>query len=497
MSEVRSAKKYERTKISKTLIDFLQGGIWLLLLIGVFHALYTIWAGYLLLDLPFETTRPESFILNGVRHLLMEIPLYPPTGKEPYIYHVYNPLTYVPSGFIAKHLDLSIKQALMIGRTISFVSTIGVAILLGIWVWMQNREVKPAIFMIASLLFFHSVTFTDYFRLRPESSAIFFTVSGVIVFLFRTKFFISISAFIFFVAFLFKQSFVAAPVSIFIFLLLSGKLRDATRFFIVYGSLIAIFIVLMYFLTGNGYFQHTFLSMAVNDVNPLSTWKLFGPLLIKLFWGPLLILPLALHLVTKDSRYKFLAFYFLISTAWTLYSAGKIGAALNYFSEWAVLVLIVISLSLCVCSIGKHKYLKFFMLAVLVCNVLSVAAFEGVFSDPILIKNQEIVEYVNKYKGMVGTKLITHEAIAIHTGEIVAFDWFLLDQLQEKGVINLDSIYNGIINGKYDILILGKNITSKAENKILQIAQNGPYDLKYEDDMILEFNLIRSVALND
>ncbi|MDI6735072.1 MAG: hypothetical protein QME42_02565 [bacterium] len=107
---------------------------------------------------------------------------------------------------------------------------------------------------------------------------------------------------------------------------------------------------------------------------------------------------------------------------------------------------------------------------------------------------KDIFSYVKKYKSIPGKKLITHETIAIHTGDIVGFDWFLLSHLQDKGLIKLDTIFYNISKGKYSMVVLNQGIITELEWNMYQAVKNGPYVLTYYDNIVSEWVCQKSEA---
>jgi hypothetical protein len=55
-----------------------------------------------LLTLSYESSRSEAFILHGAHQLSQNLPLYPEIGDQVFIFHVYNPLTYLPTGLFGR-----------------------------------------------------------------------------------------------------------------------------------------------------------------------------------------------------------------------------------------------------------------------------------------------------------------------------------------------------------------------------------------------------------
>jgi hypothetical protein len=111
--------------------------------------------------------------------------------------------------------------------------------------------------------------------------------------------------------------------------------------------------------------------------------------------------------------------YFCVCCVWTFYSAGKNGASVNYYSELAILSLVIISISLGIQN-GDGPVPGLLVLAVLCANVLSTTLTgEGIGSSGIRVRAPDITRELARYENLPGRKLITHEGIAVRVGEVV------------------------------------------------------------------------------
>jgi len=106
-------------------------------------------------------------------------------------------------------------------------------------------------------------------------------------------------------------------------LALQKDFKNLIKFTITLGGLLSLFFITMFLTTGRNYFDHTIVSMAVNDVHPIEFIEGYGILLIGVAWGLILSFPVALFLIIKKSQYNVLVVYFILCLVWTFYSAGK------------------------------------------------------------------------------------------------------------------------------------------------------------------------------
>jgi hypothetical protein len=461
--------------------------LWLLVAVGCVRAVGVLIDGGGLLTRPFETTRPESFILNGARRISEGLPLYLTLGEQPFIVHVYNPLTYLPAGLAGRLFDLDLQGMLVVGRVVSYVSTILLLLVLAAWVWFQGRDWKAAVFAAMAVLFHYVPALTDFFRLRPESPGLLFTFAGLAIFLSGHRRRAALSAVSFFIAFLFKQAFIAAPVSLFVFLASKRDLKNALAFSCTLGGLLIAFFLCMYFLTGRNFFENTVVSMAVNDVRPVEMLlSVHGPRLVKPMWGLVLALVPALLLLFEQGRLRALVVYFFVCCAWTFFSAGKYGAQVNYFSELTILSIVIIALSLGLP--GKRRSLAAFIVLLFVgTHVLTATIEDGFAGKRITERDIDLSPYVEMYGNMPGEKLITHEGIAVHTGDIVGLDWYLLSDLRKKGLVDLAPLFRQISEGKFSVVVLDRRVRCQLQLDILKAVQKGPYELRRDDEILSEW----------
>ena len=460
---------------------------WVFLLIACFPAAYIVVTGAQLLTIPYETTRPEAFTAHGAQCIALHKPLYPPFGKIPYTIHVYNPLTYLPAGLAGRVFDLDLNGIRYVGRLISYLSTLLLSLLLILWIRKDTGDWKPALLAGVGIYYFHLVALTDFFRIRSEPPGLLYTFAGVVMFLSHRRHRVLAAAMLFFIAFLHKQSFVAAPISAFLFLLVSKDYRNALRFFSAMVGMLAFCFLTMDMLTGTDYFYNTIVAQAVNDVRPLFHLSAHRRFLFDALYSLILSMPIALALLILRRRYLYLVLYFFVSLVWTIYSTGKLGAAYNYYCEITILSLVIVAMALA--SKGKRDIVGVvIILSLLNFQVFATLVENGLWGNEIPLYRLDKRFYVERYKAMPGKKLITEERIAIHVGDVVGFDWFLLDILDEKGIIDFSPLYRQIAEGEYAIVVFPSMSKALIEGKIYAALQNGPYEKAYVDFYVVEYH---------
>lgn len=473
--------------------------LWIVLALAIPRALFLLFEGANFLFLPYETTKPESFILNGAWRIAQGLPLYPQFGKLPFIVHVYNPLTYFPAGIAGRLFDLEMPAIRLVGRTISFVSTALLAALFATWLWKQTANWKCGLLAALALYYFHSPTLSDFFRLRPELPGLLFTFAGVIVFLSTFRRRIPIAATLFLTAFFFKQSFVIAPLSVFAFLILQRQHKTAFLFAAYMTAALSLFLGWMFLTTGANYFDNTVIALATNEIHPIRELIDFAPQLFKPMWGLILAAPIALVALTIRKEHAFLVLYFGLCLLWTLYSAGKYGAGIGYYSELTVLSILVVALSIG----GLEKRVGFLsttILALLSLQVVTGICREGVYGQPTPHGEYNIASHVERYKSTPGEKLICHDMMAIHSDQVEAIDWLLLDHLSQRNVIDVEPLLQNVVDGKYSLIVvaLPPYRCTPLEDRVIEAIEQGPYQATptYNDNLVVEIARKKSFATN-
>jgi hypothetical protein len=465
--------------------------LWGLLAVGVLRAGAVLIHGAEAVRIPYESTRPETFILNGARQVADGLPLYLPLGEEPYVVNVYNPLTYLPAGLYTRWFGTDLDGTLFLGRVTSYVASLLLLLLLAGFVWHRERDWKAALLLALAIPFWHWPTLTDFYRFRPESPALFFTFGGVAAFFSATRYRLPLSAVLFFVALLFKQSFISAPIAVAVTLAVRRDLRGLLAFGLPLGGLLVLFFLTMFLATGRAHFDNTILSMAVNEVHPVERF-LHGYLkqVAASFWGPILALPAALCLTGRSRKYGLLLVYFCVCLVWTFYSAGKDGASVNYYSELAILSLVIISISLGI-QTRDGPLPRLLVLIVLCTNVFATTLRgESIGSSGIRVRAPDIARELARYETLPGRKLITHEGIAVRAGEVVGLDWYLLTRLKEAGLLSLEPVFRRLSEGHYDTVVLDRRAWTGPQERWLAALRRGPYEMSFQTPLVVEWRRI-------
>ena len=307
-------------------------GRWLcLLLAGIWlvDGSRILWQGWQAASTPVPTCNTEMHIADGVHCVADGRDLYPEIDGLPYVYHFYNPLTYLPGGLAGRWFELDVDGQLIASRVLPFVSAFGLIALLAWYVWQRSGDPLAAALTAGMVLFYHSSTLTDFFRNRPETPAILLSVAGWMLCQRRPRHWIMCAALCFAGAVAFKQTFIAAPLACGFQLLLAGKYRPFAKLTAMTTALGLATVSAGYLWLGPGLFDHTIFAMKSNPINPIAGSVQFYPILIFQHWG--LLVPAVcvsawwLHMRKLEPG---LIIYLTTCLALTTICHGKFGADL-------------------------------------------------------------------------------------------------------------------------------------------------------------------------
>ncbi|MFN8178454.1 MAG: hypothetical protein U0167_11005 [bacterium] len=449
---------------------------WWLLLPGILIVAAVLRRGFHLLAEPYETSVPEALVLDGARRVAEGRALYGHLGVLPFVVHVYNPLMYVVPGWASRLLGLDLERTLWLGRTISFASSLALSAVLAGFVWKSTGSRRAGALALAGPFVFHASILTDFYRLHPESEGLLFTILGVALTFGRRAWSLGAAALCFFIAFAFKQSFVAAPVGTLLHLVVSRRRHDAVVFATTLGVLLVVFFTGMGAATRGAYFEDTFLALACNDVSLRYGLSQMGKSCVA-SWALLLAALPAAVVVASTRRYRVLFAYLAVLASWSVYSAGKYGAGLNYFAELWLLLFLFAAL-----AAGERAARWLPQTAVIVALAAHVGLHAGRLSDADLglFAFSRSDPYVQHFAAHAGPRLILGDRVAVHVGDPEVLDCMLLDELVRKGVIDPAPLLERIRSGYYALVAVPQNPPWAVQTLILKAAASGPYERVWE-----------------
>jgi hypothetical protein len=448
------------------------------------------------LPIPFSTSRPEAFVLDGAMRVLDGAALYASLESSPTTVHLYNPLSYVTPALLASVVDGGAVSLLFAGRLVSLLATVILSVLLGFWAYAEYRSWLAAASAAALPLFFHEIALTQFFRLRPETAATVACAAAVLCYSRRSEGRPRVAATAIFclLAFAFKQSFIAAPVAIAIHLATNREWRSLGAFCLFLGGGIALLYGHMTWLTEGAFLENTLFAMASNELFLDQALQTYGRYFAANSYGLLLALPAAVLIAGKTlGRSGPFLVYWGVALAWNVFSAGKVGSSSNYFAEFGVATVMLVTHGLFVpiridaTKLGRAW--RAFVWGPLLAQVLLVVAYDGQAKRPVIYRDDagvDLTSYMERYASNEG-KLILHEKIAIQLGQPKGYDWFLTDILAEQGRVDVGFIASAIEQGAYEYVVFSQKPYSRLELLYHRAASSGPYERSYEDQTIIEF----------
>lgn len=285
--------------------------------------------GLLWLPYPFQLNYGEGACVVYANQPRLGLSLYPPLDTPPYVANIYNPL-YL---WVVGHL-MGSDPSLIEGRVISLMAHLAVLALIGFYA--KRREGWLAGLFAAVFYLLNALPLHWSFIFRVDYAALAFTVAGLVCGVLaqgRWRWEI-LTAVLFSLSFYCKQSFLAAPAAVGLYLLLSAP-RSALRFGTSYVVLVAVPFMLINRATDGQFFAHT---VALNG----KTAMLYSFDQLR-DWGTAYLLSvaplvaLAGYFLARGGwrREPVLSLFWLFSIGISL-GVGRIGGFYNYFLEFHV-----------------------------------------------------------------------------------------------------------------------------------------------------------------
>jgi len=282
---------------------------------------------------PGEWCGIEGMRLAEMQHVRQGIPIYAPASAERFDATIYGPLFYL----IGSRLIDPDKPAYLPLRLLAALGTLGCSVAAG---WLAFRISGRRLAAALAPLIFLSYGFVSFYgtSARADSWALFLTFCGVLVaHQFRGHSKMLFAAPFFLLSLFYKQQFVAAPLAIFLFLILERRYRLAAAFAAAMASGAAVLLALFQFVVFRG--QDFFLHFFRYNLLPFSWLQFKGALIV---FGLLFLVPILVGLeCLRVHREKFLACYLACAVGFALLGVGKVGSDTNYFLE-CVLILSVL-----------------------------------------------------------------------------------------------------------------------------------------------------------
>jgi len=404
-----------------------------LVLLSVFFV-YFLWHSLAVVLYPVWLDESEGYMLNSAVQFLEGGILYSDVNLPGSLPNPYPPLFTVFSAF----LMLLRGKGLLAGRLLSlFASLLCGFLLFRIMRLLRVGFVRALVF---SLLFYTSRFIFLWSPLfRVDMLALFFSLCGIYFVLWRGGGLVS-SVFFFVLAFYTKQSFIAAPLAVFLYCLLHNR-RLGLKFFLIFlFSCMAVFILINQMTSGQ-----FFLNIVSYNLNRFS-WEVA---LLWLSFSLLLHLPLVLGSISGLVRggVSVVSFYLILSLL-SSFSVGKYGAYFNYFIEPFAVMIVVSSLGF------ANKGFQQVLLVVSCILFFSVSASLDYVVDMSDARVTGFDNLAGVMRGVGGDVLSEDPQLAISAGKKVAFhpQWF--SELESAGLWNSSGITRACRNHEFSLVVL-------------------------------------------
>lgn len=458
------------------------------------------WQGVQLALLPHPTCMTEVYILDGVQAVAHGRPLYPPLEGLPWIYHIYNPLTYLPAGLAGRMLGLNLDGLLVAGRIVPLVSG---ALLVLLWGWYAARamgERKAAPFLVALICYYHTATLTDFFRLRPETPGLLLTMAAWMIAQVRPRHWPIWAAALCVAAIGHKQTFLAAPCAVALQLVIERNVRDLCRFAAAGVTLSLALLGGSWLWLGAGFWEHTVFAMQADPIRPLAASRFFYPILLTEHWG-LLTAALACGLVwlAQRRRHLPLLLYLAVCFLWTSTAHGKVGADVNYHGELSLLMTAVTALA-ALDMLQAGAALALAPAVLLAASVLGPLAQWGPgwnqvstnrahpqpFGFSLAPPFGDAMPWVDRYRPHAGRALIFDNEIALRVGQPVVQDWLTLTLLLDAGRLEIEALAAPIRQRSYDAIVFDQHGWDRWTRQLRDTAVAAGYRVTLENERLLE-----------
>lgn len=279
---------------------------------------------------PGELDGIEGMRLAEMQHLRQGVPVYAPASAEHFDAMIYGPIYY----WLGARLIDPKNPAYRPLRIVSFIAMLGCAggaSLLTLWL---SRSRWAA--LLAALVFFsYSFVSLKGFSVRCDMAGLMLVFWGFLVaYKFRTRRLLLCSVSLILLGLFFKQQYVAAPLAVFLFLLLEKRFRMATAFA---GLLTASGVALLAVFQFVAYPGQSLLLHLINYNITKFSWNRFGFGLF--FFGLIFGVPLLLALeFLRRHPDRLLSSYVGCSVLVAVATQAKMGSGTNHFLEALLII---------------------------------------------------------------------------------------------------------------------------------------------------------------
>ncbi len=446
------------------------------------------------IDLPYATVRAEAFVLDGAMRVAEGTPLYLPAPNL--TMHVYNPLGYLVPAALGSLVTTDPAHLLFTGRLVSLASAVLTFATLFFWAHRVSRSLLLATLAAALPLPFAELALSDFARLRPEIPALLCTVAAIAtIHVFQSRRgAVTAAAILCTIAFMFKQSFVAAPIAIAAAFLVNDDVRTGARFAAMYTLGVATSVGLCSAVWGRAYVENVYLAMASNPWLAGEALAHYGSGVSQQALGLLAAGAIGAFGLAKQSEHRVLVAFWITSLLWNFVSAMKVGSNFNYFAEFAVASIFVSAVVVRDVLRDPTSRTGRFAVAALAANLIYTSMFTA--STRVVpsfdAKSEDLRPLIQRYAAS-DRVLIFHEKLAIQRGHPFGYDWFLTEMFLDQHRLDYQTAFAPLWHGAFDTVVFAKQIwTDHLEDRLLHDIQQMGFRKTFETETTTEYR--RDVA---
>lgn len=304
---------------------------YLVLILGFFLGLSSIAffkGGYYLLSSPYQFANGEGYFLYLATQVAHGHQIYLPMTSTSYLDVPYTPVFFLITGLLVRVFG----STLLIVKIVPFIAGIGSSILIGFIVHFITKNRIVGILGSLILLSSQVLKFLSPMA-RVDTLALFFCLLGVYIFLRyedSKKFLWCIPLLV--LTWFTKQSYIAAPLAIGIYLFCKGRLKDTIIFSVLYGILLGGLLLIGNWITNGELVQNTLVYFG-SQIGGQQIWVWSSGIYGIVYYHWTLLLLVSIYAFTWGKRLNFLIVYFLVAMILCLVTIGKPGASWHYCLE--------------------------------------------------------------------------------------------------------------------------------------------------------------------
>jgi 4-amino-4-deoxy-L-arabinose transferase-like glycosyltransferase len=417
------------------------------------------------IHMPFQLDYEEGNMLNAAVRILHGQALYTTPGSFPYIIIPYGPL-----GYIVSAIGIGIFGTNLLGpRLLVLLAALASAILIALCARAMDASWSAACIAALSYVCLPSVSYWLPL-LRVDFFAILLSLLGLYVFV-RFPLAWPVSAAIFGLAILTKQTALAAPTAVFVELIAQKKTGKA---FATVGIELGLILLFVFVLGTN--FTFAFLGTHPDPYSFKHALNLFSVAI----QSCILVLAIIAYYLFVDVRRKQrprLAWFYFLSCGITAFSAGKLGSNTNHLLEWAAALCIICGIALTHLQENRNGLAKPFAAALLLLSTI--------FS--FMLQNNSLFELGGRdctksyafVRSFPGDQILSEDVSSLVLGgkPVLVSNPFVMTQLRSSvhwRAGNLESLAD---HQYFDLIVLGGAVSDfRAESgrwspELMQIIQ--------------------------